>query len=87
MRILIVEDERKMALVLKKGLEAENHGVSPASDGRAALEYASTQEFDVVVLDLMLPGIDGFEVAEVLDTARGRRIHSIKDPGSASLKW
>jgi DNA-binding response OmpR family regulator len=66
MRILIVEDERKMALVLKKGLEAENHGVSLASDGRAALEYASTQEFDAIVLDLMLPGIDGFEVARRL---------------------
>jgi DNA-binding response OmpR family regulator len=66
MRILIIEDERKMALVLRKGLEAENHRVSLAGDGRTALEYASTQEFDVIVLDLMLPGIDGFEVARRL---------------------
>jgi DNA-binding response OmpR family regulator len=66
MRILIVEDERKMAAVLKKGLEAENHRVSLAVDGRTALEFASTLEFDVVVLDLMLPGIDGFEVARRL---------------------
>ena len=63
MHILIVEDERKMALALKKGLEAENHRVSLALDGREALEYASAQEFDVIVLDLMLPGMDGFEVA------------------------
>jgi DNA-binding response OmpR family regulator len=63
MRILIVEDEKKMAGVLKKGLEAENHCVSVAFDGRTGLELASTAEFDVVVLDLMLPGIDGFEVA------------------------
>ena len=66
MRILIVEDEKKMAAVLKKGLEAENHRVSLAFDGRSGLELASTTEFDVVVLDLMLPVIDGFEVARRL---------------------
>ena len=66
MRILIVEDEKKMAAVLKKGLEAENHRVSLVFDGRSGLELASTTEFDVVVLDLMLPVIDGFEVARRL---------------------
>jgi two-component system response regulator MprA len=66
MRILIIEDERKMAGVLKKGLEAENHCVSLAFDGREGLELASSAEFDVLVLDLMLPGIDGFEVARRL---------------------
>lgn len=66
MRILIVEDEKKMAGVLKKGLEAESHCVSVAFDGRSGLELASTTEFDVVVLDVMLPGIDGFEVARRL---------------------
>jgi DNA-binding response OmpR family regulator len=66
MRILIVEDQRKMAHVLKKGLEAENHCVSLAFDGHTGLELASTVDFDVVVLDLMLPGIDGFEVARRL---------------------
>jgi DNA-binding response OmpR family regulator len=60
---LIVEDEKKMAEALKKGLEAENHSVSLTFDGRTGLEFASTLEFDVIVLDLMLPGIDGFEVA------------------------
>src|SRR5215813_13789130 len=66
MRILIVEDEKKMASVLKKGLEAENHSVSIAFDGRSGLDLALTMEFDVVVLDLMLPVIDGFEVARRL---------------------
>jgi len=66
MRILIVEDEKKMAAVLKKGLEADRHRVSVAFDGRSGLELASTTEFDVVVLDLMLPVIDGFEVARRL---------------------
>ena len=45
MRILIIEDERKMAGALKKGLEAENHCVSLAFDGREGLELASTAEF------------------------------------------
>jgi len=53
MRILIVEDERKMAGALKKGLEAENHVVSLAFDGREGLELALSGEFDVLVLDLM----------------------------------
>ena len=66
MRILIVEDEKKMAAVLKKGLEADNHRVSLALDGRDGLDLASTIEFDVIVLDLMLPVIDGFEVARRL---------------------
>jgi DNA-binding response OmpR family regulator len=65
MRILIVEDEKKMAAVLKKGLEAENHRVTLAFDGRAGLELGFT-DFDVIVLDLMLPFIDGFEVARRL---------------------
>jgi len=65
MRILIVEDEKKMAAVLKKGLEAENHRVTLAFDGRTGLELGST-DFDVIVLDLMLPLIDGFEVARRL---------------------
>jgi len=65
MRILIVEDEKKMAAVVKKGLEAENHRVTLAFDGRTGLELGST-DFDVIVLDLMLPLIDGFEVARRL---------------------
>jgi DNA-binding response OmpR family regulator len=65
MRILIVEDEKKMAAVLKKGLEAENHRVTLAFDGRTGLELGST-DFDVIVIDLMLPLIDGFEVARRL---------------------
>lgn len=66
MQVLIVEDEKKMAAVLRKGLEADNHRVTLAFDGRSGLELASTAEFDVMVLDLMLPVIDGFEVARRL---------------------
>jgi DNA-binding response OmpR family regulator len=71
MRLLIVEDEKKMAAVLKKGLEAENHKVTLAFDGRTGLELGST-DFDVIVLDLMLPVIDGFEVARRLRKSRNQ---------------
>lgn len=66
MRILIVEDEKKMAGLLKKGLEEENHSVTLAHDGPTALELAETYEYDVILLDIMLPGADGFEVASRL---------------------
>jgi len=55
-----------MAELLKKGLEEENHSVSLALNGRTALEIARSYEFDVIVLDLMLPLIDGFDVARRL---------------------
>src|SRR6266852_9761896 len=70
MRVLIVEDEKKMAGLLKKGLEEENHSVSVAFDGRTALEIAQDYEFDAIVLDLMLPGVDGYEVARRLRKGR-----------------
>jgi DNA-binding response OmpR family regulator len=69
MHVLVVEDEKEMAELLKTGLEEENHSVSVALDGRDALELAQSLEFDVIVLDLMLPVIDGFEVARRLRTS------------------
>jgi DNA-binding response OmpR family regulator len=55
-----------MADLLKKGLEEENHSVTLAYDGPAGRETAEIYDFDVIVLDIMLPGIDGFEVARRL---------------------
>ena len=66
MHVLIVEDEKKMAELLKKSLEEENHSVSLAFDGRDALEMAQALEYDAIVLDLTLPGIDGLEVVRRL---------------------
>jgi two-component system OmpR family response regulator len=71
MRILIMEDEVKMAELLKQGFEEENHSACLVFDGRAALELAASSEFDVIVLDLMVPTLDGFEV-----TRRLRRGHN-----------
>lgn len=66
MHVLIVEDEKKMAELLKRGLEEENHSVSLAHDGRDALDMAEALDYDAIVLDLMLPGMDGYEVARRL---------------------
>jgi DNA-binding response OmpR family regulator len=66
MRVLVVEDEVKMAALLKQGLEEQNYSVEVAHDGQAAFEIARNYEFDVIVLDVMLPGLDGFEVARRL---------------------
>jgi two-component system OmpR family response regulator len=62
MRILVVEDELKMASLLRRGLAEEGHAVDVARTGDDALWMARAVEYDAVVLDLMLPGIDGVEV-------------------------
>jgi len=63
MKILVVEDEKGMAQVLRRGLEEDNHAVSLAYDGLSALSLAHDTQFDLVLLDVMLPGIDGIQVA------------------------
>jgi two-component system KDP operon response regulator KdpE len=64
MKILVVEDEKGMAQVLRRGLEEDNHAVSLAYDGLSALSLAEDNMFDLVLLDVMLPGIDGIQVAQ-----------------------
>jgi DNA-binding response OmpR family regulator len=66
MRVLVVEDEVKMAALLKQGLEEQNHSVETVHDGRTAIEMARSYDFDVIILDVMLPGLEGFEVARRL---------------------
>lgn len=63
MRVLIVEDDRSMAELLQKGLEEENHVVSVVHDGAEGLELTQSYQFDVLVLDWMLPRMDGLELA------------------------
>jgi two-component system OmpR family response regulator len=69
MRILIAEDESAMASLLEQGLTEENHTVCVAADGPSAIEFARMYEFDAIVLDVMLPEADGFEVARRLRAA------------------
>jgi two-component system OmpR family response regulator len=66
MRILVVEDEPKMAAVVARGLRHEGYAVDVAHDGDGALFHARVYDYDAVILDVMLPGIDGFEVCRTL---------------------
>ncbi len=65
-KILVVEDEPLIASFLRKGLSAEGYQVEVADDGTAALSVAGSWEPDLVLLDVMLPGIDGFDVLAAL---------------------
>jgi two-component system OmpR family response regulator len=69
MRVLIVEDEAKMAGLLRRGLEREGFAVDAISDGEEAVWKAGAVGYDAILLDLMLPGIDGLEVCRRLREA------------------
>lgn len=66
MRVLVVEDEIKTAALLKRGLEREGYAVDVAGDGNEALWAAHEHDYDLVVLDVMIPSPDGFEVCRSL---------------------
>ena len=91
-RILIVEDELGILLVIADLLRAESHVVETATDGNTGLGRATEQKFDLLILDVMLPGLDGFEIchavreqgfdgAILMLTARGQirdRVHGLQ---------
>ncbi|HEV2278830.1 MAG TPA: response regulator transcription factor [Acidobacteriaceae bacterium] len=94
-RLLVVEDEANLAQGLLFNLQAEGHEVSVAGDGEAALDALRARAFDAVVLDVMLPGKDGFEIAAELRrqqnfvpilmlTARGRAEDIVKGFGAGA---
>ncbi|MEU7915913.1 response regulator transcription factor [Microbispora bryophytorum] len=66
MRVLVVEDERRMAAALRRGLQAEGFAVDLAHDGNEGLHLARVGDYDVVVLDIMLPGMSGYNVCKQL---------------------
>jgi len=66
MKFLIVEDETRMADLLRKGLTEEGHTALCASDGAEGLELAKSYEFDVIILDVMMPKLSGYELAKRL---------------------
>jgi len=72
-RVLVVEDERKIGAVLAEALTADHYEVVLAGDGEDGFFRASAEAFDLVVLDVMLPGRSGFEILKAL---RQRRIHT-----------
>ena len=69
MRILVVEDDPKMSALLRDALEKQSHRITLATDGAAGRSIALNHEFEAIVLDAMLPGMDGFAVARSLRDA------------------
>jgi DNA-binding response OmpR family regulator len=72
MRLLVIEDDHRIANLLRQGLEEEGYQVVVASDGQSGLELGQTGQFDMVILDLMLPRLDGYDVARSLRRAGNR---------------
>lgn len=73
MKILIIEDEHKIANSIKQGFEQETWAADVAYDGEEGFDMASTEEYDVIVLDLMLPKMDGMDICKKL---RAEGIHT-----------
>ena len=72
MHILVVEDEHRMRELLRQGLTEDGHAVTVANDGHEGLSLAQGSAFDLIVLDVMLPGPDGFAIARQLRQQRNR---------------
>jgi DNA-binding response OmpR family regulator len=66
MRVLVVEDQKNVARFIAKGLREQSYAVDVAEDGAAGLEMAEMARYDLIILDLMLPKVDGFEVCRTL---------------------
>ena len=73
MRILVIEDEKTLAENLKTGLIDESYAVDTIGNGREGYEIASTEEYDAIILDVMLPEMDGFTICEKL---RSENVHT-----------
>lgn len=73
MRILLVEDEHKIAQAIKEGLEQEGYAVDAVYDGETGLNTALNDDYDLFILDVMLPGIDGLQICQKIRAADNHR--------------
>lgn len=73
MRVLVIEDEHKIANAIKKGLHRESYAVDIVHDGTQGYDLAAAEQYDVIILDVMLPGMDGIEICKKL---RDHQIHT-----------
>jgi DNA-binding response OmpR family regulator len=71
-RVLVVEDEERMAALIRQGLEEEAYAVDVVNDGRQALDWLRLVDYDLAILDLMLPGMDGLQVCRAYRAGGGR---------------
>jgi two-component system copper resistance phosphate regulon response regulator CusR len=85
MRILVVEDEKRIASFIKRGLTEQSYTVDVAPDGEQGLFFAETNEYDCVVLDLMLPGVDGLSVCRQI-RAQGNDVPILMLTAKADVK-
>jgi DNA-binding response OmpR family regulator len=72
MKILVIEDDAGISTMIRRGLEDERYQVDIARDGARGLELARTNEYGIIVLDLMLPKMDGWQVCERLRSTRNQ---------------
>lgn len=87
-RLLVVDDEEKIRLIIRKYAEMEGHQVTEAKDGIEAVSICALEDFDVIILDVMMPGMDGFAVCKqvrrykkipvIMLSARGEEYDRIK---------
>ncbi|MCA2985417.1 response regulator transcription factor [Gemmatimonas sp.] len=73
MRVLVVEDDPRLSALIARGLREETYAVDVCSDGTSAITQAVVNSYDAIVLDVMLPGTDGFGVVQAL---RARQVHT-----------
>lgn len=66
MRILVIEDDHKIAGAIKKGLEQESYAVDASFNGQDGLGFAMTEDYDLIIIDRMLPGVDGVKICQIL---------------------
>ncbi len=71
MKILLIEDEQSVSSFIKKGLEEQGHYVTQAFDGAIGLKLASQEDFDIIILDVVMPGMNGIEVCDQLKNHLG----------------
>ena len=87
MRVLVIDDEAPIRLLCRVNLEAEGMGVLEAADGPSGLEKARAERPDVILLDVMMPGLDGWRVAEeLLDDERTKHIPIVFLTARAELR-
>ncbi len=87
-RVLVVEDDPAMTVALRDGFAYEGYAVQVATDGEAGLQFATMEEFDLIILDVMMPKLSGFDVCKqlrsaghdipiIMLTARGQEIDKV----------